>query len=149
MASACCQGPPGLRQRTYGAVSVAQVGEGQRLPQPVTELPLDAKCPVEALGGLREVAQMELGVPQALPDRPVDIAIPDFDVGMCSGATPRESTNPRTASAGVAGLPDGSKPRRFTYSCPSGNRWPPGAPSAAPALSSLPQRYPAAPVRRG
>jgi hypothetical protein len=30
---------------------------------------------------------------------------------------------PRTASAGVIGGPAGSNPRRFTYSCPSGNRW--------------------------
>ena len=41
--------------------------------------------------------------------------------GMRSGATPRASRNQRTASAGDTGMPDGSKPRRFTYSWPSGN----------------------------
>ena len=39
-----------------------------------------------------------------------------------SGGTPRASRKPRTASAGAIGAPAGSKPRRFTYNCPSGNR---------------------------
>ena len=36
--------------------------------------------------------------------------------------TPRASRNPRMAASGRTGVPEGSKPRRFTYSCPSGNR---------------------------
>ena len=42
--------------------------------------------------------------------------------GMRSGGTPSASRNPRITSAGVAGVSEGSKPRRFTYSCPSRNR---------------------------
>jgi hypothetical protein len=41
---------------------------------------------------------------------------------MRSGGTLRASRNPRTASAADIGAPEGSKPRRFTYSCPSGKR---------------------------
>ena len=41
--------------------------------------------------------------------------------GICSSVTPNAPRNQRSASAGATGVPDGSKPRRFTYSCPSGN----------------------------
>ena len=42
--------------------------------------------------------------------------------GICSAGTPNASRNPRRASAGSSAGPPGSKPRRLTYSCPSGNR---------------------------
>ena len=42
--------------------------------------------------------------------------------GIRCGGTPSASRKPRTASAGSITAPPGSKPRRLTYSCPSGNR---------------------------
>ena len=47
---------------------------------------------------------------------------PPGPAGIRPGGTPRASRNPRMAAGGAAGVPEGSKPRRFTYSCPSGNR---------------------------
>ena len=42
--------------------------------------------------------------------------------GIALGGNLQGVRKPRIASAGSAGGPAGSKPRRFTYSCPSGNR---------------------------
>ena len=74
---------------------------------------------------------------QQAADRPARASGPG---GIRSAVTPSASRNPRSASAGSAGAPAGSKPRRFTYSCPSGNRRRPGAPSAPPGRSSRPRR---------
>ena len=46
-----------------------------------------------------------------------------WPAGTAAGARWNASRKPRSASAGVTGSPEGSKPRRLTYSCPSGN-WP-------------------------
>ncbi len=42
--------------------------------------------------------------------------------GMRSAGMPNASRKPLIASGGATGVPDGSKPRRSTYSCPSGKR---------------------------
>lgn len=49
-------------------------------------------------------------------------AIEDLPAGIRSGGISNAERNPRSASAGWTGVLVGSKPRRFTYSCPSGNR---------------------------
>jgi hypothetical protein len=55
--------------------------------------------------------------------------------GRCRAATPRPSRNCRTASAAVAGGPDGPDPRRSMCSCRRGTGRRPGTPSAPPARS--------------
>jgi hypothetical protein len=42
--------------------------------------------------------------------------------GICPAGTPTVSSTARIASAAATGRPEGSKPRRSTYNCLSGNR---------------------------
>ena len=48
---------------------------------------------------------------------------PSGSAGNWRGGAPSTSRKVRTAYAGATGGSTGSKPRRLTYSCPSGNRW--------------------------
>ena len=60
-------GLPGLRQLAGGVARVAEVGEGVRFIEADTGFPEKAERALVAGGGFGEVAQVVLGVPQAVP----------------------------------------------------------------------------------
>src|ERR1700690_2079301 len=68
-------GLPSLRQGAGSVARVAEVGEGVRFIEAVAGFPVDAERALVAGGGFGEVAQMVLGVPQAVPHIPLEPAV--------------------------------------------------------------------------
>ena len=60
-------GLAGLRQLAGGVVGVTEVGESVRFVEAVAEFPEDAERTLVAGGGFGEVAELVLGVAQAVP----------------------------------------------------------------------------------
>jgi hypothetical protein len=60
-------GLPGLGQLAGGVAGVAEVGQDVRFIEKVAGFPEEAERALVAGGGFGEVAQMVLGVPQAVP----------------------------------------------------------------------------------
>src|SRR5215472_12456272 len=80
-------GLPGLRQIVGGLMGVAEAGEGVRFIEAVAGFPEEAEGALVAGGGFGEVAQMVLGVPQTVPDMPLEPAVVGFGAqGECLAA---------------------------------------------------------------
>ena len=71
-------GLPGLRQLAGSVAGVAEVGEGVRFVEAVAGFPVQAERALVAGGGFGEVAQMVLGVSQAVPDCSLEPAVAGF-----------------------------------------------------------------------
>jgi hypothetical protein len=71
-------GLSGLGQLAGGVAGVAEVGEGARFLETVAGFPVKAERALVAGGGFGEVAQVVLGVPQAVPDTSLERAVADF-----------------------------------------------------------------------
>lgn len=71
-------GLPRLREITGGITGVTEVGEGVRFNPAVTEFPGDAERALIAGGGFGKVAQMVLGVAQAVPRMSLTSAVAGF-----------------------------------------------------------------------
>jgi hypothetical protein len=80
-------GLPGLGQLAGGVAGVAEAGEGARFAGAVAGFPGDAERALVTGGGFGEVAQVVLGVPQAVPGISLDPAVVCFSVqGDCLAA---------------------------------------------------------------
>lgn len=80
-------GRTGLRRLAGGLSGVAEVGEPVRLMEAVAGFPGDAERVLVADGGFGEVAQLVLGVSQAVPGCSLEPAVADFRVeGDCPSA---------------------------------------------------------------
>ena len=130
------QGLPGV---SMGLVVAAEPGTGPAeaamgmgLPTPVSALPggsqggvLDGGPVVPVPPPQKELSQRPGKLPgvSGLPGGGGQLDRSEqHGTGIRSGGTWRASRKPRTASAGAIAEPVGSKPRRFTNNCPSGNR---------------------------
>ena len=80
---------PGLREMAGRLAGLAEVGEGFRLGEAVAGFPVQAERALIAGGGVAEVAQMVLRVPQAVPHISVQPVVADFRAqGQCPAAEP-------------------------------------------------------------
>src|SRR5215469_3098855 len=80
-------GLPGLGRLAGGVAGVAEVGEGLCFVEAVAGSPVQTEGTLVAGGGFVEVAQMVLGVSQAVPDISLGPAVADFGAqGECLAA---------------------------------------------------------------